>query len=350
VAWTRSGVEIPFDMGILAVGVKPSVELARKAGIRLGHTGAIEVDSRQRTSDPSIYAAGDNSESHHLVLKKPVSIPLAGPANKAGRVAGANAALDLLGADEEDPRRLRFRGVLGTAGVRVCGLVAGTTGISEALANEEELDYSVTYMSGASHASYYPGAERMSLKVLHDPKSGKLLGAQCVGGKGVDKRIDILATAITAGMSVEDLEQLDLCYAPPFGAAKDIAILTGFAGANVRRGTMPETTPGKLLKALAEDPSALLLDVRTRKEYLAGHLTAALNIPVDDLRNRLDELPKDRRIFAYCHSGYRSYVAQRILLNRGWNDVWNVQGGYQIIERFQATRSELAASVGSSAT
>jgi len=341
VAVTASGRELPFDLGICALGVRPNVELAKAAGLSLGATGAIRVDSLQRTSDASIYAAGDNSETIHLVLGRPVSIALAGSANKAGRAAGANAAMDLAGATQDDPRRLRLRGVLGTAIVRAGRCVAGVTGLTEAQARREGLGFKVTYMSGASHAGYYPGAERLLVKVLYNPATGKLLGAQVAGGDGVDKRIDVLATAIVGQLGVEDLEQLDLCYAPPFGSAKDVVVVAGFAAANQRRGTMPAITPGELLDLLEGGPAGerpVVLDVRTQREWDAGHLEGAIHIPVDDLRDRLSEVPKGKPIAVHCAGGYRSYLAQQILMHNRWSNVRNVLGGFSLIQQVRKTR------------
>jgi len=337
-AVTRSGRRVPFDLAVLAVGVRPSVGLAREAGLKLGPTGAVAVDAMQRTSDPAIYAAGDNSEAEHLVLGRPVNIPLAGPANKAGRVAGANAALDLAGAGQDDPRRLRLRGVLGTAVVRVGDVVAGVTGLTELQARREGVDCRVVYVPGTSHAGYYPGAERLLLKLLYDPATGRLLGAQAVGGAGVDKRLDVLATALAGGLTVEDLEQLDLCYAPPFGSAKDPVVMAGFVAANERRGVMPTITPGELLDALAGGDGPAVIDVRSPGEYDEGHLEPARNVPVDQLRARLDEVPADRPVAVYCGVGYRSYVAQQILANSGRRNVRNVTGGLGTIRQTRAAR------------
>jgi NADPH-dependent 2,4-dienoyl-CoA reductase/sulfur reductase-like enzyme/rhodanese-related sulfurtransferase len=332
-AVTKSGLRVPFDIGILATGVRPNVELAKSAGLELGPTGAIKVDSFQRSSDPAIYAAGDNSELPHVVLGRPVNIALAGPANKAGRAAGANAALDLIGAADDDPRRLHVRGVLGTAIVGVCDVVVGLTGLTEAQARGENLPAEVLYMPGANHATYFPGAQRLLLKILYSPSDGRLLGAQAVGGKGVDKRLDVLATAIMAGMTVEDLGQLDLCYAPQFGSAKDAVILAGFAASNRRRELMPSVTPGGLLEELAGPNPPAVIDVRTPGEYAAGHLHAAVNIPVDELRDRLGEVPADRPVVVHCGAGYRSYVAQRILMNLRRGNIRNVLGGYGLIQQ-----------------
>lgn len=339
-ARTEQGRELPFDLGIMALGVRPNVELARRMGLRLGETGAISVDNRQRTNDARIFAAGDNCEARHRVLDRPVNIPLAGPANKMGRIAGANAALDLMGADDDDPRRMKFQGVLGTAVVRVLSRLAATTGLSEKQAVACGVSYRVAFMTGPNHAGYYPNAQSMFLKVLYDPESGRILGAQAVGAEGVDKRVDVLATAISGGLQIEDLEQLDLCYAPPVGSARDVAVLLGFAGENTRRGLMPALAPAELFEELGGADPPRVLDVRTHQEYALGHLEGAVNIPVDDLRDRLEEVPGEAAIVLYCRSGYRSYVAQRILLNRGWTNVRNVQGGYLLIEQTLAARPD----------
>jgi len=335
---TQSGRRIPFDLGILAVGVRPNVELAAASGVELGDTGAIKVDALQRTSDPAIYAAGDNSETQHIVLGRPVNIPLAGAANKAGRAAGANMALDLIGAADNDLLRLTLKGVLGTAVVRVGKVVAACTGLNERAARRAGMDYEVIYLPGPNHASYYPGAEMMVLKILFARDTSRLLGAQAVGGEGVDKRIDVIATAIVGGLTIEDLEQLDLCYAPPFGSAKDVAILAGFAGTDVRRGLMPTITPAKLLEELVGQSPPVVLDVRSSKEFTEGHLDGALHIPVDELRDRLEEVPRDQPVAAHCEGGYRSYLAQRILTAKGWRNVRNVTGGFMMIRRQQALR------------
>ena len=335
IAITSTGNEMPFDLAILATGVRPNVELAANAGIKLGETGAIAVDVFQRTSDPTIFAAGDNSETMHLVLEKPVNIPLAGPANKAGRVAGANAALDLSGLEHDDSRRLSFRGVLGTAVLRVCGKTAAVTGLTEMQARQNGIPFFVSYFPGASHAGYYPGAEKLILKVVCREGSGRLLGAQCVGGKGVDKRIDVLSTAISAGMSVSDLEQLDLCYAPPFGSAKDPVNQIGFGGANQQRRVMPFLTPGELIDELRGENPPLVIDVRTTEEFFNGHLEQALNIPLHELRDRTSEISVDRALVLCCRSGHRSYIAQRILMNRGRSNVRNLLGGYALMRQIQ---------------
>jgi NADPH-dependent 2,4-dienoyl-CoA reductase/sulfur reductase-like enzyme/rhodanese-related sulfurtransferase len=331
IARTVSGREIPFDLAILATGVRPNVKLAAEAGIAMGKTGAIAVDQFQRTSDPSVFAAGDNSENRHIVLGEPVNIPLAGPANKAGRVAGANAAHDLLGWEIGDSRRISLNGVLGTSIVRVFGKTAAGTGLTEMQVKQSRFSYLVSYLPGSSHAGYYPGAEELLLKVVFEQESGRILGAQCVGGKGVDKRIDVLSTAIAGGLTVSALEQLDLCYAPPFGSAKDPLNQVGFSSANQQRSIMPAISPQGLIRELEGQDPPILIDVRTPKEFSKGHLSGSFNIPLHELRARIREIPKERDVVICCRSGHRSYLAQRILMNLGWNQVRNLSGGYGLV-------------------
>lgn len=332
-AETTVGRRIPFHLGILAVGVRPNVELAQAAGIRLGAAGGVAVDEFQRTSDENIYAAGDVAEVWHRVAERKVLLPLAGPANKTGRIAGNNAALDLLGVSGDDSRRLRFGGVLGTAVVRVFDTYAAVTGLTEQSAQACGVGYDVTYLWGASHAGYYPGAESILLKILFEPNRGRLLGAQAVGGEGTEKRIDVLAVAIQGGLTVDDLSELDLCYAPPVGSAKDLPVMAGFLAQNHLRGMMSAWSPLRLLQTLRERPGELfLLDVRSEMEFASGHVPGAVNIPLDDLRRRMGELPRGKNLAVYCQGGYRSYAAQRILLQHGFAPVYNILGGYRLIQ------------------
>lgn len=338
----KSGHEVTFDIAIIGTGVRPNVELATSAGLRLGKTGAIAVDVHQRTSDPFIFAAGDNCETIFVPTGEPVNIPLAGPANKQGRIAGQNAAIDLAGVTQADARRLRMRGVLGTAIVRVGKVVAGGTGLGEKMAKRAGIDVAVVYVIGPSHAGYYPGARLMLLKLLYAPRDGRLLGAQAVGQDGVDKRLDVLATAIQGGLTVEDLEGLDLCYAPPFGSAKDVVVMAGFVAANAYRGTSPGASPLTLLHEHASETPPFLADVRTRREFEDGHLPQAINIPLDELRDRLTEIPRECPVVVQCGTGYRSYVAQQILLNSGWTNVRNLYGGYGLAKRLYGMTGEAA--------
>lgn len=329
----KSGREVTFDIAIVGTGVRPNVELAKAAGLNLGKTGAIAVDAQQRTSDPAIFAAGDNCEAVFLPTGEFVNIPLAGPANKQGRIAGQNAALDLAGANTDDTRRLAMRGVLGTAIVRVGKVVAGGTGLTEKMAKRAGIEVGIAYVIGPNHAGYYPGAKLMLLKLLYAPANGRLLGAQAVGQDGVDKRLDVLAAAIQGAMTVEDLEDLDLCYAPPFGSAKDVVVMAGFVAANAYRGTSPGASPLAVMAEMSGETPPFLVDVRTRREFDDGCLKAAVNIPLDEFRDRLAEIPKDRPVVLQCGTGYRSYVAQQILLNDGWTDVRNLYGGYGLAKR-----------------
>jgi NADPH-dependent 2,4-dienoyl-CoA reductase/sulfur reductase-like enzyme/rhodanese-related sulfurtransferase len=331
----RSEKAVCFDLALLAAGVRPNVALAREAGLKLGPSGAIAVDAFQRTSRSEIFAAGDNSESLYLPIEQPRNVPLAGPANKQGRVAGANAALDLLGAEEQDPRRLRMGGVQGTGIVRVCGTVAGGTGLTERLADQNGVKCATTYVWGPSHAGYYPGAEEMLLKVTYEPESGRLLGGQVVGGEGVDKRLDVLATAIYGKLTVEDLAQLDLAYAPPFGSAKDLTVMAGFIASNARAGVSPAISAAELLSSSQQGQPPFVVDVRSQREYDAAHIDGAVNIPLDQLRQRGDQIPRDRPVVVHCGVGYRSYLAQRVLLNLGWTDVRNLLGGYALYRQVE---------------
>jgi NADPH-dependent 2,4-dienoyl-CoA reductase/sulfur reductase-like enzyme/rhodanese-related sulfurtransferase len=332
-ALLKSGGEVLFDIGIIGAGVRPNVALARSAGLSLGQTGAIAVDAHQRTSDPAIFAAGDNSESVFLPTGTKAHIPLAGPANKQGRVAGHNAALDLAGTDSADPGRLTMKGVLATAIVRVGETVAGGTGLTEKLAKRLGITVASAYVFGNNHAGYYPGASQILLKLIYDPASGRILGAQAVGQDGVDKRLDVMATAIRGRMTVEDLEDLDLSYAPPFGSVRDVVMMAGFVASNARRGDSPGASPVDLSREMTQPDAAILIDVRTAREFAQGHVEPSVNIPLNALRGRLSEIPQGRPVRVICGTGYRSYLAQRILLNSGWTDVRNVYGGNMLQQR-----------------
>ncbi|MBA3968253.1 MAG: FAD-dependent oxidoreductase [Nitrospirales bacterium] len=313
----ESGTRLPMDLAILSIGVRPELKLAREAGLEIGSAGGIAVNERQ-TSDPDIYAAGDAVETLHLVTGKRTRIPLAGPANKQGRVAGANAA----GGD------LQFHGALGTAIVESMGITAGKTGLSEHEAKAHGLNYFVSLTHPLDHAEYYPGAEALHMKLVVEQQTGKLFGAQIVGDQGVDKRIDVLATALHAGMRVQDLEQLDLAYAPQFNSAKGPVIMAGFVAANTLRGEVKTLTGEELQQKIKTNPSLQLLDVRTTDEYQEAHIPHARLIPVDELRNHLQELDLAQETVVYCRVGLRGYLAARILLQHGFTKVFNLTGGF----------------------
>ena len=318
----NSGEAIPAQLVVLGVGVRPENKLAVDAGLEVGPRGGIRVNDYLQTSDPDIYAVGDAIEVKDFVTGEPAQVPLAGPANRQGRIA----------ADNVFGRAVRFRGTQGTAIVGLFGLTAAMTGASEKTLQRTGKPFRKLYVHPANHAGYYPGAEQMTLKVLFDPQSGRVLGAQGVGGAGVDKRIDVLAVAIQAGMTMFDLEEVELAYAPQFGSAKDPINMVGFVGAGLVRGDHPQLDMSALL-ATPESDRPFLLDVRTADEFAAGHLPSAVNIPVDDLRSRLKELPRDRQIAAYCQVGQRGYIATRILRQAGF-DAANVGGGYKTYELY----------------
>ncbi len=308
------GTRLPADVVILGLGVRPESKLARDAGLAIGVTGGIHVDEHLRTSDPNIYAVGDTIEVTHAVTGKPAAIPLGGPANRQGRTAADN----IFGIPTKYP------GTLGTAIVRVFDRTAAVTGANEAQLKDAGIDFRAVHVHPNSHAGYYPGAQPVALKLLFAPDSGRLLGAQAVGADGIDKRIDVLATALRAGMTVDDVADLELCYAPPFGSAKDAVNLAGMAAQNVLRGRV---TPIQWheLEAL---PNALILDVRDAKERAAGAIPNTVHIPLPELRGRLNELPRDREIVAHCASGQRSYAACRVLTQHGFT-CRNLVGSYK---------------------
>ena len=313
----ESGRRLAMDLAILSIGVRPELKLAREAGLEIGKAGGIAVNDHQQTSDLDIFAAGDAVETVHLVTRKPACIPLAGPANKQGRVAGANAA----GGD------LRFPGALGTAIVESLGITAAKTGLSEKDARENGFDYFVSVTHPLDHAGYYPGAEPLHMKLVVEGKTGRLLGAQIVGEKGVDKRIDVLATALGAGLMVQDLADLDLAYAPQFSSAKDPVVMAGFVAANALRGELRTITCEELLRRLAAGEPIQVLDVRTKGEFEERHLPGARLVPIDELRDHLSELDREKETVVYCKVGLRGYLAARILQQHGFRKVANVTGG-----------------------
>jgi NADPH-dependent 2,4-dienoyl-CoA reductase/sulfur reductase-like enzyme/rhodanese-related sulfurtransferase len=309
------GSYVPCGLILLAVGVRPETRLAREAGLAIGGSGGIHVDAHMRTSDPAIWAVGDAVEVTDLVRQMPALIPLAGPANRQGRIA----ADSILGRDS------RYTATQGTAICKVFDLAFAMTGASEGGLVRAGMQYHRIYIHPADHATYYPGAQPIWLKLLFDPQDGRILGAQAVGTSGVDKRIDVIATALRAGMTVYDLEDLELCYAPPFGAAKDPVNMAGFVAANVLRGDVRLWEPEEVA---ALSPQQALLDVRTAEEFRKGTIPGAMGVPVDDLRSRMAELPKEKELLVFCEVGLRGYIAARMLTQHGFR-VRNLSGGYQ---------------------
>ena len=315
------------DMVVLAIGVTPDSQLARDAGLALGIKGSILVNDRMETSAPDIYAVGDAVQVKHSVTGEDALISLAGPANRQGRIAADN----ICGGDS------RYPGSQGSSVLKVFDMTAAVTGINERSAKRAGIRWDKVYLSPANHAGYYPGGRMMTMKVLFDPDTLRLLGAQIVGFDGVDKRIDVLATAIRAGMSALDLAELDLAYAPPYSSAKDPVNMAGFMMENLSRGLVKQFHWDQA-DALPRDGSALLLDVRTPMEYQRGHLDGFVNIPVDELRERLGELPQGKPVYLVCQSALRSYLACRVLAQEGF-DCSHLAGGYRLYESVMLDRA-----------
>ena len=312
VVHTDLGNALATDLVILALGVRPEVTLARAAGLPLGARGGIVVDAEMRTSDPAIWAVGDAVEVHDHVLGQEVILPLAGPANRQGRVAAESIA----------GRATQFRGVQGTAIVGVLGLMVATTGASEKGLRRAGVErFGAVYLHPGHHAGYYPDAAPIHMKLLFSRDDGRILGAQAVGTQGVDKRIDVIATALQLGGTVHDLAEAELCYAPQFGAAKDPVNVAGMMAQNALRGDMPLADWSAL-----GTTDALLLDVRDPDEHAHQHLEGSINVPLAELRKRLGELPRDRPIWVCCAAGQRAYFAQRLLLQHGFR-AENLSGG-----------------------
>jgi NADPH-dependent 2,4-dienoyl-CoA reductase/sulfur reductase-like enzyme/peroxiredoxin family protein/TusA-related sulfurtransferase/rhodanese-related sulfurtransferase len=310
----NNGETLECGIVILSVGVRPEVKLAREAGLAIGPAGGIEVDAHMRTTDPNIYAVGDAVEVVHYVGGQKVLLPLAGPANRQGRIAADNAM----------GRPSIYKNSQGTAICKVFDVAIGMTGLSETQLRKLGRHYEKVYVHPASHAGYYPGASRISLKLLFDPQNGKVLGAQAVGADGVDKRIDLAAMAIRAGLTVEDLAEQELCYAPPYGSAKDPINYAGFVASNVMSGDMPICHAADIVSLRSDQ---YLLDVRTPAEVQAGTIPGAGNIPLDELRGRLGELPAGKEVLVFCAVGLRGYLACRILQQHGIA-CRNLSGGY----------------------
>ncbi len=312
------GTVLPAELVLFSVGVRPELALVKQAGLQLGPSGGLQVDDFLQTSDADIYAAGDMIEVLQRVSGRKVRVPLAGPANRQGRIAATNA---LGGA-------MSYRGALGTSVVKVFEATAAMTGLSEKQARDSGFDVGVAVLHKEHHAGYYPGGKELTLKLVYERGSGRLLGGQAFGHAGVEKRIDVLATALHGQMTVDDLAELDLAYAPPYSSANDPVNLAAFIAGNDLRGFAPLITGTDLGTALRGDHPPLVLDVRSTRERQHGHLQGDLHIPVDDLRARLDELPRDRPVAVYCRSGFRGHLATRTLKESGFAEVVNVTGGW----------------------
>ena len=311
---------IDAEIIIMSVGVRPETSLAKDCGIEVNRRGSIIVDRHMKTNIQNIYAVGDAVEAEDFITKSPAFIPLAGPANKQGRIAADN----ICGINSE------YTGTQGSAVLKLFDMTVATTGINEKSASSAGIDYDKTYIYSGSHASYYPGASNMSIKALWDKKTLKIIGAQIVGFDGVDKRMDVLASSIRFGAKITDLTNLELCYAPPFGSAKDPVNMLGFVAENIITGKMKQFFWNDV-ENLPRDGSVTLLDVRTVTEVKRGRIDGFINIPLDSLRERINEIPKDNPVYLHCHSGLRSYIALCILKGNGY-DCFNLAGGWRLYE------------------
>ncbi len=317
---TLQNGEINGDMVILSVGVRPETILAKTCGIKTNHRGSIIVDKNMKTNISHIYAVGDAVEVEDFITKSPAFIPLAGPANKQGRIAADNIA----------GLSSKYNGTQGSAVLKLFDMTVATTGINEKSAKTAGIDYDKTFIYSGSHASYYPGGSNMSIKALWDKQTLKILGAQIVGFDGVDKRMDVLATAIRFGAKITDLAELELCYAPPFGSAKDPVNMLGFVAENIITEKVKQFFWDDV-ENLPRDGSVTLLDVRTATEVQRGKIDGFINIPLDSLREHISEIPKDKPVYVHCHSGLRSYIACCILAGNGY-ECFNLAGGWRLYE------------------
>ena len=308
------------DMVVLAIGVSPDTQLAQDAGLELGVKGSIVVNDRMETSVPDIYAVGDAVQVKHFVTGQDVLLSLAGPANKQGRIAADN----ICGGDSH------YTGSQGSSVIKVFDMTAATTGVNETNAKKAGLDVDTVILSPMSHAGYYPGGKVMTMKVVFEKETYRLLGAQIVGYEGVDKRIDVLATAIRAGLKATELKDLDLAYAPPYSSAKDPVNMAGFMIENIAKGVLKQWHLSDV-DTLPRDGSVTLLDTRTVGEFDGGHIDGFLNIPVDELRERLGKLDKSKPVYVICQSGLRSYIACRILAGNGF-ECYNFSGGFRFYD------------------
>ena len=312
------GKQINADMVVIAVGVTPENTLAKKIGLELGVKGAIKVNAKMETSIPDIYAVGDAVQVKHFITDKDSVISLAGPANKQGRIVADN----ICGINSE------YKGSQGSSVIKLFDMTVATTGINEQQAKANGIEYEKVILTQNSHAGSYPGATAMTVKLIFEKETYKILGAQIVGYDGVDKRIDVIATAIRAGMKADELKDLDLAYAPPYSSAKDPVNMAGFVAENIKNGIVKQFY-FEDIPSLRERKNVILLDTRTPFEYMRGHAEDFINIPLDDLRERLGELDKTKKIYVMCQSGLRSYLATRILMQNGF-DAFNFAGGFRL--------------------
>ena len=323
----ENGETLDADLLLLSAGIRPESTLAREAGLAVNERGTIRTDSHMRTSDKNIYAVGDVVEITNLVTGLPGYVPLAGPANKQGRIAADH----ICGLPSE------YRGTQGSSVMKLFDMTVASTGLNEAAAKAAGLNYDKIHIFSPSHATYYPGAANLTIKALFEQPTGRILGAQVVGFDGVDKRCDVLATAIRAGMTAYDLAELELCYAPPYSSAKDPVNMAGFAIENILTGKVRQFHWDDIPR-IVDDPNAVLLDVRTDPEWQSGSIPGAVHIPLDSLRENLAGLDPEKEIYVHCQSGLRSYLACRILSQHGFS-CYNLSGGYRLYSLIRGNQS-----------
>ncbi len=324
----QSGRRIDTDLVILSIGVRPETRLARESSLEIAESGGIKVNEYLQTSDPDIYALGDAIAFPHPITKKQVNTYLAGPANKQGRLVADNLVLGNV---------RPYQGAIGTAIAKVFDITVASTGLSARTLKKEGIEFTSNIIHGSSHAGYYPGALPYTLKILFHPKTGKLYGAQMIGYKGIDKRIDLIATVLMKNGSIYDLQEIEHAYAPPYSSAKDPVNQAGFAAENIITGRVKVINWDELTDLHA--PDICLIDVRTPAEHALGHLEGSVNIELDKIRERLDEIPRDKKIILYCGVGLRGYFAARILMQHGITDVFNLSGGYKTFEHATCKQS-----------
>jgi NADPH-dependent 2,4-dienoyl-CoA reductase/sulfur reductase-like enzyme/rhodanese-related sulfurtransferase len=311
------GSSIKADMVLLSIGVRPELTLAKAAGLEIGASGGLVVDAMMRTNDPDIYAAGDMVEVVNKIHGRKIRIPLAGPANRQGRIAATNA----LGI------KMLYRGALGSSVVKLFDATAASTGLSEKAAHEAGFDAGSAYVFKDDHAVYYPGSKTLALKIVYDRKTSKLLGGQAYGKAGIEKRIDVLATALHGKMTLEDISELDLSYAPPYNSANDPVNIAAFIGINNLSGFSPLKTPSESMDDLQQN-DGVILDVRTVGEQGKAPLEGTIHIPADEVRDRMNEIPRDKTVFILSKDGFLGHTTLRILFAHGWTNVYNIAGGY----------------------
>ena len=318
-----SGRELPADVVVLAIGVAPETSLAKEAGLELGETGAIKVTPDFRTSDPHIYAVGDAIEVYNSLTRRPAKLPLAGPALRQARTA-ADAMYGTGG---------RNKGVIGSCAVRIFGLNAAATGLNEKTARQNQIPCDSVYTMAMDKVGIMPGSSPVHFKLVFEVPTGKILGAQAIGKGNVDKRIDVIAAMITMGGTLEDLKELELCYSPVFGTARDIVNLAALVGLNVLHGVFKQVHVSEV-RGLVES-GAYIVDVRTPGEFAAGHLKGAVNIPLGELRQRAGEIPKDRPVYLHCRTSQRSYNGIMALKGRGFENLYNISGSFLGISYYE---------------